>query len=102
MWQNNLLKFYMENDIVKAIDFAKDLIDEQGSILNKVDLCDLKFSLGTSYALEGNAAYLELAIKELKQSLEIADDHTKGYILNNLGMVNFYTFVAQSSEITDP
>jgi len=28
MWQNNLLKFYMENDIDKAIDFAKDLIDE--------------------------------------------------------------------------
>jgi hypothetical protein len=38
MWQNNLLKFYMENDIVKAIDFAKDLIDEQGSILEEVDL----------------------------------------------------------------
>ena len=33
MWQNNLLKFYMENDIEKAIDFAKDLIDEQGHIL---------------------------------------------------------------------
>jgi HEPN domain-containing protein len=28
MWQNNLLKFYMENDIEKAVDFAKELIDE--------------------------------------------------------------------------
>ena len=51
MWQNNLLKFYMENDITKAIDFAKDLVDEHGSILGNSDLCDLKFSLGTSYAL---------------------------------------------------
>lgn len=34
--------------------------------------------------------------------MEIADFQTKGYILNNLGMVNFYTFVAKSSEITDP
>jgi len=38
----------------------------------------------------------------LKQSLELADEPTKGYILNNMGMVNFYTFVAKSSEITDP
>jgi len=30
MWQNNLLKFYMENDITKAIDYAKDLVDEHG------------------------------------------------------------------------
>lgn len=34
--------------------------------------------------------------------MEIADFQTKGYILNNLGMVNFYTFVAKSSEIIDP
>ncbi len=30
MWQNNLLKFYIENDIHKAIDYAKELIDEHG------------------------------------------------------------------------
>ena len=54
MWQNNLLKFYMENDITKAIDYAKDLVDEHGQILGKNDLCDLRFSLGTSYALQGD------------------------------------------------
>jgi len=64
----------MENDINKAIEFAKDLVDEHGSILRKDDLCDLKFSLGTSYALQGDASYLELAIKEFKSSLEIADE----------------------------
>jgi len=41
MWQNNLLKFYMENDIVKAIEYAKELKEEHGSILRKNDLCDL-------------------------------------------------------------
>ena len=74
MWQNNLLKFYMENDITKAIDYAKDLVDEHGSILGKSDLCDLKFSLGTSYALQGDQSFLDLAIKEFKSSLEIADE----------------------------
>ena len=30
MWQNNLLKFYMDNNITKAIDFAKELMEEHG------------------------------------------------------------------------
>jgi hypothetical protein len=51
MWQNNLLKFYMEHNIIKAIDYSKELIDEVGNILPKSDLSDLKFSLATSYTL---------------------------------------------------
>ncbi len=102
MWQNNLLKFYMENDIEKAIEFAKDLIDDQGHILPQKDLCDLKFSLGTSLALAGNPDQLDPAIQELKSSLEIAGSQEKGFILNNLGMVNFYRFVTKSQELTDP
>jgi len=56
----------MENNITKAIDFAKELLDEHGQILGKSDLCDLRFSLGTSYALQGDVQYLQLAIEELK------------------------------------
>ena len=41
MWQNNLLKFYMENDIKKAIDYSKELIEEHGEILMPKDKCDL-------------------------------------------------------------
>lgn len=41
MWQNNLLKFYMENDIKKAIDYSKELMDEHGEILSAKDKCDL-------------------------------------------------------------
>ena len=30
IWQNNLMKFYLVNDVTKAIDFALELIDESG------------------------------------------------------------------------
>lgn len=32
-WQNNLLKFYMEHDIAKAVDYAQELVDEVAPIL---------------------------------------------------------------------
>ena len=54
MWQNNLLKFYMEHDIDKAITFGGELSEEHGQILAKHDQDDLKFSLATSYALKGD------------------------------------------------
>jgi len=41
----------MEHDIKKAIEYASELTDEVGNILSHEDACDLKFSLGTSYAL---------------------------------------------------
>ena len=37
MWQNNLLKFYIENDIDKAISYGKELSEEFGQILPKTD-----------------------------------------------------------------
>lgn len=58
MWQNNLLKWYMEHDINKAIDYCKELMEEHGDILPKKDLCDLQFSLATSYILEGDPKML--------------------------------------------
>lgn len=41
MWQNNLLKFYMENDVKRAIDYSKELMEEHGTILGAKDMCDL-------------------------------------------------------------
>ena len=32
-WQNNLLKFYLENNIDKAIDYGGELIEEVGPLL---------------------------------------------------------------------
>ena len=54
MWQNNLLKFYMEHDIDKAIGYGFDLTEEHGNILATGDQDDLKFSIATSYALKGD------------------------------------------------
>ena len=53
MWQNNLLKFYLEHDIAKAKDYSRELIHDLGNILPENDVCDLKFSLATAFALEG-------------------------------------------------
>lgn len=102
MWQNNLLKFYMEHDVLKAIDYSKELIDEIGNILPKNDLSDLKFSLATSYALHGNMENLDTVQKLFVESLEDSSPGYKGFIYNNLGMSHFHKFVALSSQITDP
>ena len=54
MWQNNLLKFYMEHDIQKAISYGQELTQEIGPILPLEDQNDLKFSIATSHALHGD------------------------------------------------
>jgi hypothetical protein len=53
IWQNNLIKFYLAHDVDKAIDYATDILDDQGGILAKPDLSDLKFNLATAYNLRG-------------------------------------------------
>jgi len=63
----------MENDIKKAIDYSKELIDEHGTILHKKDLCDLQFSLATSYLLEGSPELLDPAKDLLKEALTFED-----------------------------
>ena len=100
MWQNNLLKFYLEHDVAKAIEFSKELIDELGNILPQSDVADVKFSLATAYAMEGKD--VEASQATLKECLEISPAQNKGFILNNLGMTYFYRFVAMSTEISDP
>jgi len=92
----------MEHDIIKAIDYSKELIDELGNILPKNDLSDLRFSLATSYALKGDPADLDHAQSLFKSSLTDALPAHRGFIYNNLGMTYFYKFVALSSSITDP
>ena len=100
MWQNNLLKFYLEHDIAKAKDFSSELIHDLGNILPENDVCDLKFSLATAFALEGQD--IDSSQKYFKECLDVPNPLMKGFALNNLGMTYFYKFVALSSEIGDP
>ncbi len=46
LWQNNLLKFYLENDVDKACDYGSDLLHDLSQILPNEELADLKFTLG--------------------------------------------------------
>lgn len=93
----------MENDVKKAIDYSKELIEEHGTILSQKDFSDLQFSLATSYVMEGSPEYLDPAKDLYKEALKVEKDNLhQGFILNNLGMTNFYSFVIKSSEITDP
>lgn len=102
MWQNNLLKFYMENDVERAIEYSKELIDEHGSILPEKDQTDLKFSLATSIILQGDPETLPTAKEILYEALQYEDPLHQGYIYNNLGMAHWFDFVIRSSQITDP
>ena len=44
MWQNNLLKFYLEHDVDKAIEYSKELMEDMANILPQNDVTDIKFS----------------------------------------------------------
>eukprot|EP00347_Sterkiella_histriomuscorum_P004387 403360655 len=97
MWHNNLLKFYIDCDIDKACDYGSDLLSDYEQVLNNSDLTDLKFSLATSYSLQG--IELDSAEKLFTESLEIAPPEMKGYIYNNHGINHFYQFVEKSQSI---
>lgn len=71
-----------------------------GNLLPSEDVSDLKFSLGTSYALQGED--IDAAVKVLKDCAETCPSENRGFILNNLGMSYFYKFVSLSSKISDP
>ena len=107
MWQNNLLKFYIEHDVPKAIEYARQLIEEVAHQLPANDRAELKFSLATSMILEGDPEYLP----EAKSIFAVCADETadplfKGYVYNNQGMANWYHFVHMSQQgrdkMTDP
>ena len=45
IWENNLMKFYMEYNVDKACDFGHDLLHDLQEILPAQEANDLKFSL---------------------------------------------------------
>ena len=102
MWQNNLLKFYMENDIDKAIAYGKELSEDLGPILPQHDQDDLKFSLATSYALKGDLTEFDAVKKMFEDCIEKMQPEQKGFVLNNLGMWHFFGFIRMSTELKDP
>lgn len=62
-------------------------------MLNKRDFSDLQFSLATSYLLEGSPEFLGPAKDLYKEALLYDDPFFSGFVLNNLGMANWYDFV---------
>ncbi len=78
------------------------MLDEKAHILNENELSDLKFSLATSYVLEGSPELLDPAKVLFKEALAYENPLYQGFILNNLGMTNFYSFVIGSQSLTDP
>jgi hypothetical protein len=97
MWQNNLLKFYLEHNVEKAIDYSRELLEDHGFAIEEKDRNDLKFSLSCAYLLEGSPELIPKAKGLLVETLENADPLHQGYAYNNLGMANFYDFVVRSS-----
>ena len=102
MWQNNLLKFYMEHDIDKAIGYGGDLQDELGELIGKADQNDLKFSIATSFALKGDMDHFDKAKGLFTECLENMPAEQLGFVHNNLGMWHFYKFIRMSTEMRDP
>ena len=102
MWQNNLLKFYLEHDIDKAINYGSELTEETGQILPQGDQDDLKFSIATAYSLKGDLSNFEEAKRMFQEcSLSMPKEQT-GFVQNNLGMLHFYNFIRMSTEMKDP
>lgn len=51
MWQNNLLKFYLDYNVDQACDYGGELLSDIGDRLLPGDQVDLKFSLATALSL---------------------------------------------------
>ena len=51
MWQNNLLKFYLEYNVDQACDYGSELLSDLNDRLLPHDLVDLQFSLATGLSL---------------------------------------------------
>ena len=75
MWQNNLLKFYMEHDIDKAVSYGRELTDEFAQILPQAEQDDLKFSLATSHALRGDLSVFDEVKTLFTECVDSMPDH---------------------------
>jgi tetratricopeptide (TPR) repeat protein len=103
VWQNNLLKFYLEHNISKAIDFGNELIEDIAPILPEISQQDLKFSVATAHSLI--CSDLDTAISLYGESIygsEVLEKNPglsemHGIVFNNLGITHFYKFIELSS-----
>jgi tetratricopeptide (TPR) repeat protein len=102
IWQNNLIKFYLAHNVDKAIEFSSDILEEQGSILDKSNLSDLKFNLATAYNLRGQDSDLVHVLRLYNECLASCPPENTPFIHNNLGIANFFNFATMSKQINDP
>lgn len=110
MWQNNLLKFYLEHDLEKALDFGQDLLQDVAPLLAEPFVQDLKFTLATAQSMK--AEDLDTAITLYQESLYSGEKLTqypqlndlRGIVYNNLGITHFYKFIELSNAVdsSDP
>ena len=104
MWQNNLLKFYLEYNVDQACDYGNDLLSDLQERLPSQDLSDLYFSLATALALQGSQlteaeSMFNLALEKLEGN--VIAQPMKPFLLNNLGVTHFYQFIEKSTQITN-
>ncbi len=104
MWQNNLLKFYLEYNVDQACDYGNDLLSDLQDRLPSQDLSDLYFSLATALALQGSQlteaeSMFNLALNKLET--DKTAQPMKPFLLNNLGVTHFYQFIEKSTQITN-
>jgi hypothetical protein len=103
MWQNNLLKFYLEYNVDQACDYGSDLLSELQDRLSPQDHSDLQFSLATALCMQGSS--LNEAESLFDQALIKLDSaksqEMRPFLLNNLGVTHFYQFIEKSTLITN-
>ena len=103
MWQNNLLKFYLEFDVERAMDYGQDIIGDVGPKLPSANQQDLYFTVGTAYSLE--CEDIDTAIDLYNQALSHSTKgphDISGIVHNNLGITHFYKFIDSQRAMDDP
>ena len=104
-----MLKFYLDNNIDKAIDYGHELIDDLGAMLPEITQQDLKFTVATAHSLKCDD--LDGAIDLYNQTLFTGDDdqelvannpdltEMRAIIYNNLGISHFFNFMEMTSSM---
>ena len=110
MWENNLLKFYLEYHIDQAIEYGHGLIDNLGEMLPEPQKQDLNFSVATAHSLKCDD--LEMAMKLYNKTFYLEEPEMiekypqlqdiRGIAYNNLGISHFYKFIEISNGVADP
>jgi len=71
LWQINLVRFYFQNDLEKAIDLLETIIEEQGMSLDNQSMSDVKFNLATAITLRGDEDDLKTVVRLFNEALDI-------------------------------